>query len=43
MDCPHCGQEIFLELCPPEDDDDDDDDDQEGQGPLNLKFRVCED
>ncbi len=41
MDCPHCGQEIFLELCRPDDDDDDDDDDeQEGQGPLNLKFRV---
>lgn len=42
MDCPHCGQEIFLEICRP-DDDDDDDDDQDGQGPLNLKFRVSDD
>ena len=41
MDCPHCGQEIFVELCVP--DDDDDDEEQEGQGPLNLKFRVSED
>ena len=41
MDCPHCGQEIFLELCRPDDDDDDDDEEeQEGQGPLNLRFRV---
>jgi len=43
MDCPHCGQEIFLELCRPDDDDDDDDEEQEGQGPLNLRFRVPED
>ena len=42
MDCPHCGQEIFVE-CVPDDDDDDDDDDQEGQGPLNLIFRVRDD